>query len=300
MHVVVTGANGLVGSRLVHHLVSQGHRVTALGRGPQRLSGTGFSYVSVDLSEASALTACIEAAKPEVIVNPAGMADVDQCEREPEAAYAANVEGVATLCRAARAAGAHRVHVSTDYLFDGGAGPYGIDDVPNPRGTYALTKHLGEQTVRALAAPGRWTIARTASVFGWPAAGRNNFGAWTVESLRQKRPVKLFCDQWISPTLARNAAAMLAELAVKRLSGVWHACGAEVVDRVAFGRRLCEVFGFDEGLLVPVRMSEVELAAPRPARAGLRVEATQAALTDKPLSLDAALKGFLAEYRSTT
>lgn len=306
MHFLVTGANGLVGSRLVRLLALEGHRVTAMGRGArrfERVSGPAGAaamdpgYLDVDLGDAAGLTRAVFDARPEVIINPAGMTDVDGCERDPDGAWVANVEGVATLCRAARKLGARLVHVSTDYVFDGEAGPYDVDALPNPRGVYALTKHAGEQAVKALAAPGSWAIARTAVVYGWPSAGKNNFGSWLVEALRAGKEVKLFADQWVSASLALNVAEMLAELAQKRLAGVWHLAGAEVVDRVTFGQRLCARFGFDPALIVPSRMADVKLLSPRPAQAGLVVARTAQALEARPLGLAAALDRFFAEYQ---
>ncbi len=117
------------------------------------------------------------------------------------------------------------MHVSTDYVFDGEAGPYDVEALPNPRGVYALTKHGGEQAVKALAFL-RGAIARTAVVYGWPQAGRPNFGSWLVSALKEGKPVKLFEDQFVSPTLALNVAEMLAELGARRLTGVWHTAGA--------------------------------------------------------------------------
>ncbi len=300
MRVVVTGANGLVGSRLVRQLVARGHQVLAVGRGAQRITGPGFQWLSAELSDAAAMTAGLSAFAPQAIVNPAGATDVDGCERDPLGAYAANVEGVAVLCKVARSTGAHLVHVSTDYVFDGEAGPYDTDAIPNPRGTYAITKHLGEQTVKALLPATQWAIARTAVVCGWPNAGKNNFGSWLIDSFSQKKPVKLFEDQVVSASLALNVAEMLGDIAARSLSGMFHTCGAEAVDRVTFGKRLCERFGFDASLITPSRMADVKLLSPRPARSGLRVDSTAARLTAKPMTLAQTLDGLYAEYTKGT
>jgi len=299
MRALVVGANGLVGSRLVAELARREHRVTGLGRGASRL-GAKVPYVSVDLGQAEALSKTIEVTKPEVIVNCAAMTDVDGCEREPAKAWTANVEGVATLAKAARAAGAHFIHVSTDYVFDGDAGPYDVDALPNPRGVYALSKHAGEEAVRALCEPGKWAIARTAVVYGWPAAGQKNFGSWLVDSLSKGQAVKLFEDQWVSPSLALNVAEMLADLAEKGLAGIWHTSGASVVDRVTYGKKLCERFGFDAALIQPSRMADVKLLSPRPAKSGLVVTKTAQALAHPPLSLEASLERFHDEYRKAS
>lgn len=297
MRVVVTGANGLVGSRLVKALAVGGHEVLACGRGPSRLSGSGFTYASVELGDRARLVEALLPFRPEVIINPAGMTDVDGCERQPVAAYTANVEGVASLCLVARDAQAHLVHVSTDYVFDGQAGPYELTALPNPLGTYAQTKYAGELTVRALLPAAQWSIARTAVVYGWPRAGNNNFGSWLVDSFRQGKPVKLFEDQFVSPSLALNVAEMLAELGTRKLAGLWNVAGADVVDRVTFGRALCERFGFDAGLITPSRMKDVALLSPRPPRSGLLVTKTTEALAHKPLGLGPALDRFFHEVQ---
>jgi dTDP-4-dehydrorhamnose reductase len=299
MRALVVGANGLVGSRLVGALVQGGAQVTAVARGAARSTWPGVQFVSAELGDVAVLEQTVKASKPDVVINSAAMTDVDGCEREPIKAWIANVEGVATLARLSRDAGAHLVHVSTDYVFDGDAGPYDTDALPNPRGVYALTKHMGEQAVRALCAPGAWAIARTAVVYGWPAAGQKNFGSWLVDSFAKGQGVKLFEDQWVSPSLALNVAQMVAELAVNKHSGIWHTCGADVVDRVTFGRRLCDVFDFDAKLITPSRMADVKLLSPRPAKSGLVVTKTNT-LKTKPLTLDESLAGFLAEYRRKT
>lgn len=298
MKILVTGANGLVGQRLCRLLASHGVEVVAAARGPARFTCEGMTYVSIDLTLTEQVTALLAVHKPEVVINPASMTDVDGCEKEPWQAYLANAAFPAQLAVLSKSLGFHLVHVSTDYVFDGASGPYGVDDVPNPRGVYAQTKFLGEQAVRAFG--GSWAIARTAVVYGWPSAGRNNFGSWLVSSFADNKGVKLFTDQFVSPTLALNVAAMVAELAERKLTGMWHTSGSTVIDRVAFGKALCEVFGFDASLITPTTLAGLNLAAPRPPRSGLKIEQTAAALTAKPLALAEALAAFHVEYRGVS
>jgi dTDP-4-dehydrorhamnose reductase len=297
MRVAVTGVNGLVGQRVARELRARGVDSFFFGRGAPRVEGG--PYASLELTDADAVHRALRETRPDVIVNLAGLTDVDVCEEHPGAAWAANVDAVSTLARASRELGAHLVHVSTDYVFDGAAGPYDEQATPNPRGAYAMSKHAGELAVSTLLPAGQWSLARTAVVFGWPAAGRDNFGSWLVGSLSRGAPVHCFEDQWISPTYVSSCAQMLCEVAERRLSGVWHLAGAEVLDRVTFARAVCERFGFDRALVVPTRMADVKLKRPRPARAGLQVTRAQRELAAKPLSLDLALERFRAEVKGT-
>jgi dTDP-4-dehydrorhamnose reductase len=295
MRVLVTGSNGLVGSRVCAQLEQAGHEVVAVGRGGRRTGGS-YRYIPVDLTlEADVLNA-IESASPEVIIHPASMTEVDLCEKNPELAYAANVTATAAVARGARRVGAHLVHVSTDYVFDGDHGPYDEEALPNPRGVYATTKLMGEHAARTFV-PG-CAIARTAVVYGWPAAGRLNFGAWLVGALEKKQPVKLFEDQFVSPSFADSVAAMLVELGTRKLGGIWNTCGGEVVNRVTFGRALCEVFGFDSSSITPSKLADLKLASPRPLHSGLKVDKARSQLAAKPLSLSESLARFHAAWKA--
>ncbi|HTS80767.1 MAG TPA: SDR family oxidoreductase [Myxococcaceae bacterium] len=295
MRVTVTGANGLVGSRLCRLLVVQGHAVTAVARGQRRTVGD-YAYLSCDLSDHEGTARALSTSRPDVVVHTASMTEVDACERDPDAAWAANVVATAHVARHARAAGAHLIYVSTDYVFDGLDGPYDEEARPNPSGVYARTKWLGEEAVRLLA--GTWAIARTAVVYGFPPSQRPNFGSWLLESLQAGKTARLFVDQFVSPSLALNVAEMLAELAERRLPGIWNVAGAEVVNRMQFGEALADVFGLDRHLLVPIELADAAMASPRPPRSGLRVDRALATLRARPLGLQASLEQFRAEVEA--
>jgi dTDP-4-dehydrorhamnose reductase len=129
-------------------------------------------------------------------------------------------------------------------------------------------------------------------VYGWPPAGRPNFGSWLLGALRKGEQVRLFKDQFVSPSLADSVAEQLAELTERRLTGVWNICGAEVVSRVDFGLALCSEFGLDPQLVVASRLGEARFKAPRPSRSGLRVDKAMAELTAQPMNLVASLSRF--------
>lgn len=289
MRILVAGINGLVGTRAGMLLEERGHSVTGLGLGPRRCALSG-QYLSVNLADEAAVVRAVRDARPEVVLNAASMTDVDACERLATEALRVNGIAPGILAIEARELGAHLVHVSTDYVFDGVAGPYAEDAIPNPRGVYALTKCIGEQAVRAVG--DSWAVARTAVVYGWPPAARQNFGSWLLQSLRSGTSVSLFEDQFVSPSLADSVAEQLVELVERRLVGVWNTCGAEVVNRVQFGLALCEEFGLDPSKIVPSRLVDSRLKAPRPVRSGLCVKKALAELRTRPLSLAVSLQRF--------
>jgi dTDP-4-dehydrorhamnose reductase len=291
--VAVTGANGLLGGEAVAQLAGR-HEVLALGRGRCRLGAGPFDWAEADLGDGRSVEAALRRFRPGAVLHAGAATDVDACERDPDLAWRVNVGGTEQVARACRALGARLVAVSTDYVFDGEAGPYGEDDVPNPRGAYARTKRCGEEAALLLVPD--CAVARVAVVYSGREGAKPTFATQIVEKLSRGEPVKAFSDQLVSTTHAAGGAARCLELLLETsYRGVLHVSDATVLGRVEFAERVARRFGL-RGDIVPVRTADVKLPAPRPLRGGLRVERAAALLGNKPLSIDEALGRFQAEW----
>jgi dTDP-4-dehydrorhamnose reductase len=294
VRVAVTGANGLLGREAVGQLEAR-HEVLALGRGACRLPAGPFAWADVDLGDGRSVEIALRQFRPDAVLHAGAATDVDACERDPELAWRVNVGGTEQVARACRELGARLVAVSTDYVFDGEAGPYGEDDVPNPRGAYARTKRCAEEA--ALLIVPDCAVARVAVVYSGRPGAKPTFATQVVEKLSRGEPVKAFSDQVVSTTHAAGGAARCLELLLETsYRGVLHASDATVLSRVEMAERIARRFGL-QGEIVPVRTADVKLLAPRPLRGGLRVERAAALLTEKPLSIDDALERFHAEWQ---
>jgi dTDP-4-dehydrorhamnose reductase len=293
MRVAVTGANGLLGGAAVAQLAGR-HEVLALGRGPGRLPPGAHAWRTADLGDGRSVEEALREFRAEAVLHAGAATDVDGCERDPDLAWRVNVGGSEQVARACRALGARLVAVSTDYVFDGAAGPYSEEDVPNPKGAYARSKRCGEEAALLLVPD--CAVARVAVVYSGRPGAKPTFATQVVEKLSRGEPVKAFCDQHVSTTLAASGAAMCLELLLETsYRGVLHTSDAEVVDRVEFARRVAREFGLS-GEIVPVKTADVKLPAPRPLLGGLRVDRAAALLRNKPLRLDEALARFHREW----
>ncbi len=293
MKVAVTGANGMLGGEAVAQLAGK-HEVLALGFGPCRLPPGSFHWVDADLGDGVSVERALLDFGAQAVLHAGAMTDVDRCEREPDAAWRANVGGSHQVARACRTLGARLVAVSTDYVFDGTAGPYSEDDIPNPRGVYARSKLAGEWVALSLVPD--CAVARVAVVYSGRPGAKSTFATQVVEKLSRGEPVKAFSDQFVSTTLAANGATMCLELLLETgYRGVLHTSGNGVVGRVRFAGMLAAIFGI-AGEIVPVKTSDGNLPAPRPLRGGLTVDRAVTLLRNPPLSIDESLRRFRDEW----
>jgi len=263
MRALVVGAGGFVGGYLCQALAESGHQVWGTYHRRHRPG-----LLPLDIVDREATGALVARVRPDVILHPAAMPDVERCEAFPLESYQVNVTGLGHILDAANAAGARLIHFSSEYVFDGLAGPYSENDTPNPLSAYGRQKLTGEKLVLGRAPDA--LIVRTTVVYGWERRVRN-FAGRVIAELRAGRPVKAPRDQISSPTYVADLAQITCELATRGASGLCHVAGAERADRYTFALVVAEIFGLDAGLIIPVFTAELGQKAPRPLSAGLDV-----------------------------
>jgi len=208
MRLLVTGAAGMLGTDVV--AAAAGHDVVALAR------------ADLDLTDADAVRAAVRDIRPDAVINCAAWTDVDRAEAEEAAATLINGDGAGHLAAAAAEAGAHIVHVSTDYVFPGDATePYREDAPTGPVGAYGRSKLAGEVAVEN-AAPASHAIVRTAWVFG---PHGKNFVDTMLRLGADRDEVTVVDDQLGCPTYTGHLATALIAVAEARTHGVLHVAG---------------------------------------------------------------------------
>jgi len=287
--VLVVGASGQVGEHLCHEFTRRGADVVGTSCAQDVLGLT-----RLDLRDAAALAAVLEAVDPDVIVCPAAQPNVDLCEENPHATYEVNVMGLARLAEAARDRDTPLVWLSTDYLFDGTAGPYSEDVPARPIQEYGRQKLAGEHLLLAML-PTLSLIVRTNVVYGWERQGKN-FVTRLIRTLGQGEPMRAPYDQFGTPTYAPNLAAMIADLVESGAHGVVNASGPDFVDRHTFAREAALAFGLDADAVASVSTPDLGQPAPRPLRAGLTTHRIEELITTKPMTIREGLQQ-MAETR---
>ena len=281
---LVTGASGLLGHKIAQLALEKGHEVYSICKEHPTHFGTP---IKLDLTNQNEISKVITKLKPEAIIHTAAYTDVDGCETNRDLAWKINAEATKQIAIASAKINSHITYVSTDYVFDGEKGLYTEEDETNPISYYGHTKLKGEEFIKEYAI--NWCIARPSVLYGW-LDHKQNFATWLINSLNQKKEVKVLKDQYVSPTLNTNLAEMLLEIAQRKTLGILHTAGGTRVSRYEYALKLAEVFNLNMDLIKPAKIDEMSWKAKRPKDSSLNVNKATALLNKKPLTLNQAFK----------
>jgi dTDP-4-dehydrorhamnose reductase len=244
--LLVTGGSGYLGRALVARAQSDWHitatHLTQPGDGPK-----------LDVRDAGAVDRLVTELRPDVIIHTAYVQSGDEMVE-------VNVAGAANVARAAAAIGARLVHLSTDFVFDGGRewGGYTEGDVATPVTEYGRAKLAGERAVAA-ASPDA-LVVRTSLIYGGDRPGPHE--QMVLDALDGRRDVGFFSDELRCPIVAADLAGALLDLARQPVSGPLHVAGDDAVSRFEFARLVAASLGRDP---TPLRSALSSAASsPRP------------------------------------
>ena len=225
MNILVTGANGLLGSSVMTELRRRGHHGIAVGRAPQCRSTDAAAYVQADLCDASAVQALFVGVQPDAVIHCAAWTDVDGAElpENREQVFAVNRNSTQNVAEASRDHGCKLLYVTTDYVFDGTyPAPYSADyDRFAPLNVYGQSKLDGERAVCGTLA--QHFIVRT-----------------MLQLSRTHDTLRVVCDQVGTPTYVPDLARLLADMVETDRYGRYNAVNSG--GYVSWYDFACEIF----------------------------------------------------------
>ena len=209
MKILITGANGML-AKEVKEKFEKGNEIITT------------DVAELDITNEQAVMDYIVKASPDYIINCAAYTAVDKAEENYELADRINGDGPANLAKAAKAAGAKLVHISTDYVFGGDldvSKDYSEDDAKSPVTAYGKTKLRGEQGIEENME--EYYIFRTAWLYG---VGGNNFVKTMTKLGSTRDEINVVADQHGSPTYAKDLSDIMYQAIEKKIPyGIYNA-----------------------------------------------------------------------------
>jgi len=258
MRILVTGASGLLGLNLCLEKAKE-HDIYGIMHQTQ-LANIPFTLLRQDLTNKNALSEIFDQAKPELVVNCAAMANVDQCEKHPIPAAKINSEVPGYLAKICAERAIPFIHISTDAVFDGKKGNYKETDIPNPLSIYAKTKLEGEK--RVLDVNPAALIVRV-NFFGFSIPGRRSLAEFFLSNLISGKKVYGFIDILFSPMYVNDLVETLFNMLENKLTGIYHVVSSDHLSKYDFGILVSEKFNLDGSIITPESYLKGNLIAKR-------------------------------------
>jgi len=251
MHILVTGARGMLGTDLCRILRERGHEVEAT------------DIQEMDVRDFELVRRTVERWRPDGVFHLAALTDVDGCEKDPDAAYLTNTVGTQNVALACQATGATMIYVSTISVYDGTkCEPYTEYDTPNPQSWYSRSKHQGELIVEKLLS--RYYIVRAGWMFGGGPEDKK-FVAKIMELATQRPSLTIVNDKFGSPTYTHDIACGIEQLLGTGLYGTYHMVNTGgYCSRFEFAQAILAYAGNTTCTLKAVNSATFPLPAPRP------------------------------------
>lgn len=261
--VLITGGTGLLGVAIQRSAPKdiQGFSVYFPERSlPVALP---FSVFAADVSDRMKMKSVFEWAKPEVVIHAAAIGSVDFAERNRQETKKVNVGGTEVVIELCQMFKSRLIYISSNAVFDGRTPLYCETSPVNPINYYGQLKVDAENVVRNSGIP--WAIVRPILMYGWPYPGeRDNPVVWWVNSLKNRKPIKVVDNVWSKPLPAWSGADVVWALIRQNRTGIYHAAGRDHISLYRFALLTAEVFGLDDSLIKPVPDSYFPEIAPRP------------------------------------
>lgn len=217
----------------------------------------------IDLEDARAVGELFARIRPTLVVQCAGVCDVEACERSPEFAWLLNVEAMRVLLAYAPA-DARVVYLSSDHVFSGDTGPYDETSPTDPLSVYGRSRVAAEAMI--LARPNT-LVVRSGPWIGPSASGRHGHLDWLRYRTRRGLPMTVVVDEARDVVWAEDAARRVWELAASEVTGVRHLTATRTVGRFELARYLNERFAIGAEVSTQRRADK---SAPHPGHVELR------------------------------
>lgn len=231
LKVAMTGADGLVGSRIVE------------------LLNNDFTFIPIpqtkmDITNAESVNNILKETDFDIFLHLAAYTSVAASETNKELCMKVNVDGTKNVFNVVSKKGKKFIFISTDFVFDGNKPPFFEDSIPNPPGVYANSKYQGEKIV-----DGKAMIVRISYPYRAQFEIKKDFFRTFRSYLEQKKPLTMITDSLMTPTFIDDIAYGLKYLFNNFSPEIYHLTGSQAISPYDATILIADKFNLDKSLI---------------------------------------------------
>ncbi len=242
--VLITGGSGLLATNWAISIRDKFLVVLSLHNRVIYIPGIDFDIIP--LYSVNAITKAFLKHKPDIVINTAGLTNVESCEKYPKLAKEVNTDTAENIAIVCNKLNIKLVHISTDHLFSGKRRMMTENDCTNPQNMYAITKYEAELKVQDNCQNA--LIIRT-NFYGWGPKYRSSFSDIIINSLQSEKKIILFNDVFYTPILIETLVLAVHELLDMKESGVFNIVSGKRISKFEFGVKIAKCFSFNLSLI---------------------------------------------------
>jgi dTDP-4-dehydrorhamnose reductase len=254
--VLITGGSGLLGQYLNLSFSKKFILHTIFKTNPGNCKN--FQSSKIDIRNVDELKMIFMRFNPDIVIHTAAITNPVPKENQSAKDYFdTNVTSTKNIAMLSEEYKAKLIYISTDLVYAGYRDSFLKEDAKLiPASLYAETKLVGESKVKEFT--DNYLILRTALLYGFGLNHSRCHFQTMYDDLKNKKPTKLFTDQYRTPISLSDSARIITELTEIDLKGeTINLGGKERVSRYELGEMLCSIAGFDKNLLQKITMDDI-------------------------------------------
>lgn len=235
LKIALTGADGLVGSRITELLKSDFEFIPL----PQK---------SMDITNKEQVDNALKNLNFDIFFHLAAYTNVPGAETSKDLAFKINRDGTKNVFEAVSQKQKKFIYVSTDFVFDGTNPPYFENSQPNPTSVYASSKYEGEKIVNPPAG-GQAMIVRIAYPYRANFELKKDFFRTFKFFLENNKPLSMIIDSLMTPTFIDDIAFGLKYLFNNYSPEIYHLIGSDSLSPYDACLMVAEKFNLNKSLI---------------------------------------------------
>lgn len=242
--ILIFGGSGLLGINF-SHLLKKSYNVTSFFNN-NIIDIEGVNCIKYNIILDNSVEKLVHEFEPEIIINCAGLANVEKCEIDKINANTLNSLFPEKLALISKKYNIKFVHISTDHLYDGEKSYRTENHNTSPQNNYAISKLLGD--LKVLESNSNALVIRT-NFFGSLHHNIPSFSEFIINSLVSKKKVYLFDDMFFTPIHIKTLLECIIKLLDNDKNGIYNVTSSQRISKYDFGIRIADLLDLDKSFI---------------------------------------------------